>query len=191
MPYFDSETTNSYEERTAFDGKEEKYILQHAFPNSSELHVAQTLDRFYYTSLESTRERDLDQVVYRYTKIQHELRKKGSTLTSTRQLQDTEQLEIPTQGNTTIPNNSTTELPRVKQKNIIRSSFQGEEQNRDGSVFLNSPGPPASTSSERIPVQDNLTGAPEDKAVPPVSLLMVQHLWMWKIDESKSTHNNI
>src|SRR5258708_1500886 len=78
LPYFDRENQDYLDQRYGgvqlvltehfqrMKDLEEKYKTR-AHASTEDLHVSRTLDQSYYTSLMTTKERDYDQVVYRYT----------------------------------------------------------------------------------------------------------------------------
>jgi hypothetical protein len=48
----------------------------HAHASTEDLHVSRTLDQSYYTSLMTTKDRDYDQVIYRYTERKTRIQRK-------------------------------------------------------------------------------------------------------------------
>ena len=78
LPYFDREYQDYLDHRYGgvqfvlsqhfqmMKDLEEGYKTR-AHSSTEDLHVSRTLDQSYYTSLMTTKERDYDQVVYRYT----------------------------------------------------------------------------------------------------------------------------
>jgi hypothetical protein len=66
IPYFDMEAAENLKvHRTNL--QRGQISLENVYSEPADLHIAQTLDRSYYLRLESTEDRDYDQVVYRYT----------------------------------------------------------------------------------------------------------------------------
>jgi hypothetical protein len=159
--------------------------LETAFPNSSDLHVGQTLDRSYYTSLNKHKaaERDFDQVVYRHTTAQFEqwgrlilaldsnnmkvfldsltigeVSMVLDTIPDLRKLGDGRVNELEKR----VSEAKTMKLRRKAQSLPIRNLAQPQFNSQI-------------SSSDRELIMER----------PYVSLLTVQNLWMWRIDDSE------
>lgn len=196
--------------------------LERAYLQSSDLHVTQTLDRFYFTDLDSTRERDYDQVVYRYTSKRHNDWKDKNP--SDTQLHDREQLhnyDVRTDGASlpthlihqtldqyyysSISGTRDGDYDQIvyrhttKQRTVRHNKHPSDTQPHHRELRTDQHETSAvSTESETQDIENNVSSSILTDAVtqgidnlvppsdePPISLLMVQHLWMWKIDERK------
>jgi hypothetical protein len=150
---------------------------------SSDLQVTQTLDRSYYTGLESTKERDYDQVVYRHTLSQREAwekaavdqrkgREKHEPDSQQRRRAHPEKSRVRSGWN---PSQTGKEMSSGRDENP--STFaELETRSIDRNIRLPTLTGPFDPRTDGMVTQDQ---------GPAVSLLMVQHLWMWMIDESK------
>jgi hypothetical protein len=133
--------------------------LESVYGKSSDLHVPQTLARSYYINRQSTEERDLDQVVLKQCELN--MQKSNEQNHAESQLG---RLEKPRPTSGTI-----TDAPQP-------ASPEGDGKTAS---FIYPQIPQAKPEADRKQEQE----APDWKPI--VSLLMVHHLWLWKIDNRK------
>jgi hypothetical protein len=132
---------------------------------ASDILESRTLDRFHYETLEDTRNRDKDQVVYRYTKRQKEkenqaqVGKEGSDSVNRGQ-KDEQKSEQSRQGERARKGSDTAE-------NIQEKNKEGINGEKDG----------AGVDDVRVNI-----ATPEQRRT---KLLMVSQLWLWQIDSRK------
>jgi hypothetical protein len=149
--------------------KNEKMLCAYLYHHPP-VHARRTLDQFYYHMLENTEERDQDQVITRYY---HNVWKRSINAPID---EDEFNVAMPAFQEHDFPfhlDNVIEEKPTLEHRDTIQSHHSTEDF----------PHPGRADSSPR-----KISKTPSTEAKEPRFVMMVDQLWLWILDESRSTY---
>jgi ankyrin repeat protein len=156
-----------------FWSKNEKLLCAYLY-NSPPVHPRRTLDQFYYHMLEDTEERDRDQVITRYYANQW---KRNHNLP-----EDDEELKFAFPDPVEPKFSFSLKNPPDETVKLERKTWPSQHSSSISLTSLRNQGTPRSGGITLVNTNtENNGNAKEERHV-----LMVDQLWMWILDESKS-----